>query len=102
MREKWKERESLRSDEEKEEGGKSGNNREKREVFEVRRTGTGRNDVDSHLTNRRFHSAERRMLNVRSSCFFLLKYPAPFTFGIHQNARGHFSHDVALDPLVFN
>lgn len=69
--------------------------REKR--FEVRGTGTRRrNDVESHLTNGRFHSAERRMLNIRSSSFFLLKYPVPFTFGTQGSARGHFSHDVTL------
>ena len=32
--------------------------------------GRRRNDVESHLTISRFHSAERRMLNVRTSFVF--------------------------------
>lgn len=52
----------------KEEGGVEEITREKRGVFEVRGTGTGRreNDMESYLTNGGFHSAENRMLNVRT------------------------------------
>lgn len=65
-------------------------------MFEVRGTEIRkRNDVESHLTSGRFHSAEMNV-ECRKFLFFLLKYPVPFISGTHQSARSHFSRDVTL------
>ena len=66
----------MKEKEENGEEGSKGSNTGEKSVFEVRGTGTRRNDVESHLTNGRFHSAER-MSTIRSSSFFSLNTQFP-------------------------